>query len=119
MDAFYKNLGFKKMDELDQSIELKSVQWTWRVTIILMVVVQFVVLGLMWNDSIPSDFALFPMFVISLQNSFMFGFRSFFRLKILDKGMSDYQSSMIAVIGNVVFCIAIISTMIIVVIRYL
>lgn len=119
MDAFYKNLGFKKMDELDKSIELKSVQCTWGVTIILMVIVEFIVLGLMWNDSIPNDFALFPMFVISLQNSFVFGFRCFFRLKVLEKGTRSYRNNIFGVVGNLLLSIAMITTMVIVVIRHL
>lgn len=103
MDAFYKNLGFKKMDELDQSIELKSVQYAWRTTIILMVIVELIVLAMMWNDIIPIDFGMFPMFIIFLQNLLMAGFRCFFQLKLVEKGTYEYRSNIIGLIGNAVF----------------
>lgn len=119
MDAFYKNLGFKKMDELDQSIELKSVQWTWRINIILMLIAEFVVLILMWNDIIPIDFGMFPMFIIFLQNFLMAGFRCFFQLKLVEKGTHEYRSNIVGLLGNSIFFIGILSTMIFTVIRYL
>ena len=117
MDAFYKNLGFKKMDELDQNIELKSVQWTWRVTIIFLVIIEIICLILMWNYIIPADFLGIPMFLIFIQDSLMIGFRCFFRLQILDKGSDRYKRNILGLIGNIAFLILSASMIIIIILR--